>query len=68
MKKIIIIGAGGHAKSCIDVIEKSKNFKIIGLFASKKELGNKILGYNDPLGHMVEIDYCYINSYINNSC
>jgi len=46
MKKIIIIGAGGHAKSCIDVIEKSKNFKIIGLFASKKELGNKILGYN----------------------
>ncbi len=46
MKKIIIIGAGGHAKSCIDVIEKSKKYKIIGLFASKKELGNKVLGYN----------------------
>ena len=41
MKKIIIIGAGGHAKSCIDVIEKSKKYKIIGLFASKKELGKK---------------------------
>ena len=46
MKKIIIIGAGGHAKSCIDVIEKSKKFKIIGLFATKKELGNKLFGYS----------------------
>jgi sugar O-acyltransferase (sialic acid O-acetyltransferase NeuD family) len=46
MKKIIIIGAGGHAKSCIDVIERSKKFKIIGLYATKKELGNKLFRYN----------------------
>ena len=32
MKKIILIGAGGHAKSCIDVIESlNKKFKIAGL-------------------------------------
>ena len=31
MIKIILVGAGGHAKSCIDVIETVKNFKIVGL-------------------------------------
>ena len=35
-KKILIIGAGGHAKSLIDVIESTKRFKIIGLIDSKK--------------------------------
>jgi hypothetical protein len=25
-KKIILIGAGGHAKSCINILEKSKKF------------------------------------------
>lgn len=31
MKKIILIGNGGHCKSCIDVIESSKKFEIIGM-------------------------------------
>jgi|MGYP001171626249 sugar O-acyltransferase (sialic acid O-acetyltransferase NeuD family) len=31
MKKIILVGAGGHAKSCIDVIESNSKFKIFGL-------------------------------------
>ena len=36
-KNIIIIGAGGHATSCVDVIEKTKKFKIIGLVDKKKK-------------------------------
>ena len=28
MKKIILIGAGGHAKSCVDVIDSQKKFKV----------------------------------------
>ncbi len=31
MKKIILIGAGGHVRSCIDVIEQSKKYEIFGL-------------------------------------
>ena len=31
MDKIFIIGAGGHSKTCIDVIETKKNFKIVSL-------------------------------------
>ena len=36
MKKIILVGAGGHALSCIDVIEAEKKYKIIGLIDNKK--------------------------------
>ncbi len=46
-KKIVLIGAGGHAKSCINLIERINEFKIIGLTDSKKKgylLNYKILG------------------------
>ena len=36
MKKIILIGAGGHAQSCIDVIKDSKKFKVEYLLEKKK--------------------------------
>ena len=39
MKKIILIGAGGHAKSCIDVIESTKQYKIQCLL--EKKIGNE---------------------------
>ena len=47
MKKIILIGAGGHAKSCIDVIELQNKYKIIGLIDNKKKkklMQYKVLG------------------------
>ena len=25
MKRIVLVGAGGHAKTCIDIIEQEKN-------------------------------------------
>lgn len=37
MKKIIIIGNGGHAKSCIDVIESKKEYKIMGIVEKFKK-------------------------------
>ena len=43
MKKIILIGAGGQAKSCIDVIHLTKNYKIVGFIDIKKK--KKILNY-----------------------
>ena len=44
--EIILIGAGGHAKSCIDVIEQQDKFKIAGLIGKKEELGRKVCGYS----------------------
>jgi len=52
MKKIILIGAGGHCSSCIDVIEKEKKFKIFGLIDNKKKsslFGYKVLGNDKDL-------------------
>jgi sugar O-acyltransferase (sialic acid O-acetyltransferase NeuD family) len=44
--EIILIGAGGHAKSCIDVIERQDKFRIAGLIGKKEELGRKVCGYS----------------------
>ena len=45
MDEIILIGAGGHARSCIDVIELSRQFKVAGLVAKDDTDGNENLGY-----------------------
>ena len=37
-KKLIIVGAGGHAKTCLEVVESSKKFKIIGFIDNKMKL------------------------------
>ena len=34
--KVIIYGDGGHATSCIDLVESTKKFKIIGLVSNKR--------------------------------
>tara|TARA_B100001123_G_C14973923_1_gene892819 strand:- start:233 stop:841 length:609 start_codon:yes stop_codon:yes gene_type:complete len=51
MKKIILIGAGGHSRSCIDVIEMQRKYKIIGLIDNKKKssLNYKIIGSDNEL-------------------
>jgi sugar O-acyltransferase (sialic acid O-acetyltransferase NeuD family) len=46
MKKIILIGGGGHCKSVIDVIEQEAKFEIIGIIDKPKLLGSKVLGYS----------------------
>lgn len=48
MKKpeIILVGGGGHCKSCIDVLEIEGRFDIKGIIDLPKEFGKTILGYN----------------------
>ncbi|MDQ0194113.1 acetyltransferase [Paenibacillus wynnii] len=45
MEKIIVFGAGGHAKAVIDVIEKAGLYEIIGILDSYKAPGSMIYGY-----------------------
>lgn len=42
---LILIGAGGHARSCIDTIEQEGIYKIAGLIGLPEEVGKKLLGY-----------------------
>ena len=43
--EILVVGAGGHARSCIDVIEQLPSFKIAGLIGFPEEIGSEHLGY-----------------------
>ena len=42
---IILIGAGGHAHSCIDVIEQQNKYHIAGLVGMPHEMHDNHLGY-----------------------
>jgi len=44
-KEIILLGAGGHCKSVIDVIEQEGKFEIAGIIDNELEIGSKILNY-----------------------
>jgi sugar O-acyltransferase (sialic acid O-acetyltransferase NeuD family) len=44
-KDLIIVGAGGHALSCIDVIEQQRKFSIAGLVGLENEIGSIVNGY-----------------------
>ena len=43
--QMLLIGAGGHARSCIDVIEQQDKFSVFGLIGNSSELGLKVLDY-----------------------
>ncbi len=45
MKDIVLVGAGGHCKSCIDVIEQTGLYNIVGLVDKPELIGTKLLGY-----------------------
>ena len=45
MDKILLIGAGGHARSCIDVLEEGNQFEIAGLIEKSESISNESLGY-----------------------
>jgi sugar O-acyltransferase (sialic acid O-acetyltransferase NeuD family) len=42
---ILLLGAGGHARACIDVIEQEGRFAVAGLVGLPHERGVRILGY-----------------------
>lgn len=43
---LVLIGAGGHARSCIDVVELQDRYRIQGLVGKLSEVGTKISGHS----------------------
>jgi sugar O-acyltransferase (sialic acid O-acetyltransferase NeuD family) len=43
--QILLIGAGGHAASCIDAIESQGCYEIVGLIVKEDEVGREFFGY-----------------------
>jgi sugar O-acyltransferase (sialic acid O-acetyltransferase NeuD family) len=52
---MIIVGAGGHALSCIDVIEQENKYKIVGLIGLEDEVGKIVSGY-EVIGTDTELE------------
>lgn len=44
-KTLLLVGAGGHARACIDVIEAQGQFVLRGLIGLAQEIGTQQLGY-----------------------
>lgn len=67
MKKLILIGAGGHCKSCIDVIEQLGGWQIAGIVDKKGSgmtdvLGYPIIGCDDDLPELrKQYDYAFVS-------
>jgi sugar O-acyltransferase (sialic acid O-acetyltransferase NeuD family) len=45
MKKILLVGGGGHCKAVIDVIEQEGKYQIAGIIDKQELLGTRVLGY-----------------------
>jgi len=45
MQKLILLGGGGHCKSCIDVIEQENKYTIEGILDKEDLLGQTLLNY-----------------------
>jgi sugar O-acyltransferase (sialic acid O-acetyltransferase NeuD family) len=45
LKEIILIGAGGHAKSCIEIIESNGEYSIAHVVGRKSDLNREIHGH-----------------------
>ena len=45
MREILLIGGGGHCRSCIDVLEATGEFRIVGVVQPTKQRGETVLGY-----------------------
>jgi sugar O-acyltransferase (sialic acid O-acetyltransferase NeuD family) len=59
-RSLILIGAGGHARACIDVIEQQGQYRIDGLVGLPKELCSQHLGYeviatDDALAQLAQL-------------
>lgn len=64
-KQLILIGGGGHCKSCIDVIEQEGKFDIHGILDSPEKVGDQLLGYNyigtdDDIESFIEKGYYFL--------
>ena len=65
MENIVLIGAGGHCASCIDIIEQEAKFQIAGIIDIPDKLGTTLLGYpvigsDENLSKLTEIHQYFL--------
>ena len=62
-KSIVLVGGGGHCRSCIDLLEQQGEFRIAGIVDKADKRGQRILGHrvfaNDDELKTLAKDYRY---------
>jgi len=62
IKKVILVGHGGHSKSCIEVFKEKKTFKIFGYIDLKKKNSVfKYLGKDTEISNFIKKYYFFIS-------
>jgi sugar O-acyltransferase (sialic acid O-acetyltransferase NeuD family) len=64
MKKIVLFGGGRHVSYCIDIIEKEKKYRIVGITDPNLKVGTEIMGYK-IIGKQEEIKELIVEYKIN---
>lgn len=64
-ESILLIGGGGHCKSCIDVIEQEGRFSIAGIIDLQGRVGEKVFSYpiiasDAELSELAPMHWCLI--------
>lgn len=64
MDKLLLIGAGGHCQSCIEVIEQNNKYLIAGIvdpfITDKKKFGYKIFHNEDFANYFKSVKFAFI--------
>ena len=64
MDKLLLIGAGGHCQSCIEVIEQNKKYLIAGIvdpfITDKKKFGYKIFHDENFVNYFKSVKFALI--------
>ena len=65
MKNLILVGGGGHCKSCIDVIESVNEYCIRGILDTFDKVGQKVLDYeiigtDDDIEKYIKQDFYFL--------
>lgn len=66
-KPLVLIGGGGHCKACIDVIEATGEWGILGILDLPERVGERLLGYvvvgtDEQVGRFVSEGACFLVS------
>ncbi|WP_109694971.1 acetyltransferase [Chitinophaga deserti] len=64
-RKLILVGGGGHAKSCIATIENSDEWELHGILDQSSRIGTAILGYpvigsDSDIATLAKEDYWFL--------
>lgn len=49
MNSVVLVGAGGHCRACVDVIESTNQFRVAAIVGCEREIGSSVLNY--PVEH-----------------